>query len=335
MRKFLLPLLVFLLCSGSLVTAKAQVTRLQAREAEWKSYALPKTNFKRQVDAEKTFVFRVPADWEQEGPGFKFKGPHGASLDIAIQKVPEGYPLDDYFATLLRTVNDLTGRAESILTRKTQLQDIEARELFLETPDAEGELIRSTSWVTIHGPAALLFNVQVPVAHAAEIEPFFKAVVQSVIFVGFGDESHEELRKTIVKTPASSPIDQIESIVATLNDATSEREAAVTRLTALVSSTPDVALDLLLDRRPLVRVAAVQAIARNNNAALKSTLWTFIKDDEPLVTEAAARAVAGSPDVIPKLLQHSNSGFNTQAIARVWPFLTKEKRNELLQLIFK
>ena len=335
MRKFLLPLLVFLLCSGSLVTAKAQVTRLQAREAEWKSYALPKTNFKRQVDAEKTFVFRVPADWEQEGPGFKFKGPHGASLDIAIQKVPEGYPLDDYFATLLRTVNDLTGRAESILTRKTQLQDIEARELFLETPDAEGELIRSTSWVTIHGPAALLFNVQVPVAHAAEIEPFFKAVVQSVIFVGFGDESHEELRKTIVKTPASSPIDQIESIVATLNDATSEREAAITRLTALVSSTPDVALDLLLDRRPLVRVAAVQAIARNNNAALKPTLWTFIKDDEPLVTEAAARAVAGSPDVIPKLLQHSNSGFNTQAIARVWPFLTKEKRNELLQLIFK
>lgn len=340
MRKFLLPLLVFLLCCGGLVTAKAQVTRLQAREAEWNSYALPKTNFKRQVNTEKTLVFRVPVDWEQQGQGFNFNGPHSASLEIAFQKIPEGYPLDDYFATLLRTVKDLTGSAESILTRKTQLQDIEARELFLETTSPDGEVIRSTSWVTIHGPAAIVFNVQVPVAHAAEVEPFFKAVVQSVIFVGYGYDSYEEVRNSIVKTPASSsaagsPIDQIESIVATLNDATPEREAAVTRLTALFSSSPDVALDLLLDRRPLIRVATVQAIARSNNAALEPTLWKFIQDNEPLVAEAAARALAITPDIVPKILEHSMSGFRTQTIARVWPFLPKEKRNELLQIIFK
>ena len=335
MRKFpLLPLLVLLLFSGSLVAAKAQVTRLQAREAEWKSYALPKTNFKRQVNAEKTVVFRVPADWEQQGT-FKFKGPHGSSLEILIQKVPEGYPLDDYFASMLRTVKDLTGRAESILTRKTQLQDLEACELFLESPDPEGELIRSTSWVTIHGPAALMLNVQTPVAHAAEIEPFLKAVVQSVIFVGPEYDSHEELRKTTVKTPASSPIDEIENIVATLNDTTVEREAAVTRLTALFSSTPDVAMDLLLDSRPLVLVATVQAIARSNNPALAPTLWKFIQDTEPFVAEAAARALAKTPDIVPKILEKSLSGFNTKMIALVWPFLPKEKRTELLTLIFK
>lgn len=335
MRKFpLLPLLVLLLFSGSFVAAKAQVTRLQAREAEWKSYALPKTNFKRQVNPEKTFVFRVPADWEQQGM-FKFKGPHGSSLEIMIQKIPEGYPLDDYFASMLRTVKDLTGRTESILTRKTRLQDIEARELFIESPDPEGELIRSTSWVTIYGPAALMFNVQTPVAHAAEIEPVLKAVVQSVIFVGPEYDSHEELRQTTVKTPASSPIDEIESIVATLNDTTAEREAAVTRLTALFSSTPDVAMDLLLDRRPLVLVATVQAIARSNNPALTPTLWKFIHDTEPLVAEAAGRALAKTPDIVPKLLEKSLSGFNTKMIALVWPFMPKEKRNELLQLIFK
>lgn len=335
MRKFpLVPLLVLLLCSGSLVAAKAQVTRLQAREAEWKSYALPKTNFKRQVNPEKTFVFRVPADWEQQG-AFKFKGPHGATLEILIQKIPEGYPLDDYFASMLRTVKDLTGRTESILTRKTQLQDIEARELFLESPDPEGELIRSTSWVTIYGPAALMFNVQTPAPHAAEVEPFLKAVVQSVIFVGPEYDSHEELRKTTVKTPASSPIDEIEHIVATLNDTTAEREAAVTRLTALFSSTPDVAMDLLLDRRPLVLVATVQAIARSNNPALAPTLWKFIHDQEPLVAEAAARALAKTPDIVPRIIEKSMSGFNTKMIALVFPFLPKEKRNELLALIFK
>ncbi|HKV32792.1 MAG TPA: transglutaminase domain-containing protein [Pyrinomonadaceae bacterium] len=335
MRKFpLLPLLVLLLCSGSLVAAKAQVTRLQAREAEWKSYALPKTNFKRQVNPEKTVVFRVPADWEQQGT-FKFKGPHDSSLEILIQKIPEGYPLDDYFASMLRTVKDLTGRTESILTRKTQLQDLEARELFLESPDPEGELIRSTSWVTIYGPAALMFNVQTPVTHAAEIEPFFKAVVQSVIFVGPEYDSHEELRKITVKAPASSPIDEIENIVATLNDTTVEREAAVTRLTSLFSSTPDVAMDLLLDRRPLVLVATVQAIARSNNPALAPTLWKFIHDTEPFVAEAAARALAKTPDIVPKILEKSLSGFNTKMIALVWPFLPKEKRTELLALIFK
>lgn len=336
MRKFpLLPLLVLLLCPGGFVVANAQVNRLEAREAEWKSYALPKTNFKRQVSPEKSVIFRVPADWEQQGADFRFIGPHSASLEIIIQKIPEGYPLDDYFATMLRTVKDQTGRAESILTRKTQLQHIEAREISLETPNPEGELIRSTSWVTINGPAALVFNIQVPATHAAEVEPFFKAVVQSVIFVDLGFDSHEELRKSTVKTPASSPVDDVERIVATLNDATAEREAAVTRLTALFSSTPDVALDLLLDRRPLVRVATVQAIARSNNTALTPTLWKFINDEEPLVAEAAARAVANLPDTVAMLLQRSMSGFNTEVLARVWPFMSKEKRNELLEVIFK
>jgi Flp pilus assembly protein TadD len=335
MRKFLLPLVVLLLTSGTLVTANAQATRLQAREAEWKSYALPKTNFRREMNPEKTFVFRVPADWERTSTDFKFRGPHSSSLEIMIQKIPEGYPLDDYFAGVVRTVKDLTGGAESILTRKTQLQDLEAREIFLESPDPEGEIIRSTSWVTIHGPAALLFNVQVPIAHAAEIEPFFKAMVQSVIFVGPDYDSYEELRKTIVKTPPVSPIDEVESMVATLNDTTSEREAAVTRLTALFASTPDVALDLLLDRRPLVRVATVQAIGRSNNSALTPSLWKFVQDKEPLVTEAAARALAKLPNIVPEIVNHSMSGFDTQTIARVWPFMPREKRNELLQLIFK
>jgi len=65
MRK-LLVLLTCLIC-GSAVSLNAQTARLQEREAEWKSYVLPQTNFSRQVNGEKTVVFRVPADWTQQG----------------------------------------------------------------------------------------------------------------------------------------------------------------------------------------------------------------------------------------------------------------------------
>src|SRR5215468_952152 len=101
MRKFLLPLL-FLLCLGSLTSANAQPSRTQAREAEWKSYALPQTNFTRKLDPEKTFIFRVPADWQQQGEALTFHGPNSAVLSVVFQKVPEGYPLDDFFAATVR-----------------------------------------------------------------------------------------------------------------------------------------------------------------------------------------------------------------------------------------
>ncbi|HET9528374.1 MAG TPA: HEAT repeat domain-containing protein, partial [Pyrinomonadaceae bacterium] len=335
MRKFLLPLVVFLFCAGFFASANAQVTRLQAREAEWKNYALPRTNFTRQINPDKNFIFRVPADWQQEGSEFKFKGPHAATLEIGIQKIPDGYPFEDYFASVLQGVRDMPGATESLVTRKTQLQDLEAREIFLELPDAEGQLTRSTSWLAVQGPQALIFNLKVAAAHAAEVEPYFKAVVQSVIFVPFDYEKFETARNATIKTTASHPINEVDGIVASLLDTTSERDAAVSRLAALFSSMPEVAFDLLLDRRPLVRVAAVQAVGRSNNSSLTPLLWELLNDREPLVTEAAARGLSNSPDIVANLLQHSMSGFHTQKLARVWPFMPKEKRNELLQLIFR
>src|SRR5262249_43513951 len=128
MRKFLLPL-IFLLCLGSLISANAQPGHPQAREAEWKSYALPQTNFTRKLNPEKTFIFRVPADWQQEGDTLTFNGPNSAVLKVLVQKVPEGYPLDDFFAATVRTVRDLSGGVESVVTRKTQFQNVDAREM--------------------------------------------------------------------------------------------------------------------------------------------------------------------------------------------------------------
>ncbi|HEV2836289.1 MAG TPA: hypothetical protein VGW58_13270, partial [Pyrinomonadaceae bacterium] len=333
MRKFLIPLV--LLCSAGLFSANAQINRLQTRETEWKNYALPQTNFIRKIDPDKRFTFRVPSDWPQQGDTFFFTGPHSATLEVVIQKVPEGYPLDSFFGAMLQVVKDTTGDAESILTRKTQLQDTETRELSFAFPDDEGQLIHSSSWITIKGPQALVFNLKVPIAHTAEVEPFFKAVVQSVIFLPQSYVLFEKMRDSAIKSPPAAPIHELENIVAALTGATAEREPLLIRLSSIFSSSPDVAIDLLLDSRPLVRAAAVQAVVRSNNSSLTPFLWDALDDQEPLVAEAAARALATSPSLIPDLVQHSLSGFHTETIARVWPFMSKEKRNELLTIVFK
>jgi hypothetical protein len=141
-----LPLIALLFFSGVLASVlasvNAQQTRLPAREAEWKNFALPTTNFTRKRDAEKTVIFRVPADWQQEGESFTFKGPHDAVLKLFAQKAPEGYPLDDYFAATLQAVRDRSAGEDSVVTRRTQFQNVEAREMVLEVVNPEGELMQ-------------------------------------------------------------------------------------------------------------------------------------------------------------------------------------------------
>lgn len=331
MRKSLFLIILLLGCS---VVASAQTSRLQTREAEWKSYVLPQTNFARQVTPEKELLFRVPADWKQETPELTFTGPHSARIIVNINKIPDGYPFQQYFASVLKGIRDLPGAADSTLTRKIQFQDLEAREICLDIPDEEGEMYRRILWTTVSGPLAISFHFQVPTAHAAETEPYFKAVVQSVIFLTIDYPAFETIRASAIKTPAPGPVHEIEDIVASLNQATANREAAITKLASLFSSHTDVAVDLLLDRRPLIRAAAVRALAQTNNSALAPLLWKMVDDEELLVAEAAARSVANSPDVVAQTLQKSLGGLNTKILARIWPFMTKDKRNEMLEKIF-
>ena len=340
MRKCLLPLLLIIVAvSGSFVSSRAQTTqtnaaRIQAREAEWKNYPLPKSNFTRKMNPEKNFIFRIPTDWTPIGD-LEFIGPHDANFKILVDKIPEGYPLDEYFAALLQAVKDMSGAAETVLSRKVELQDTEAREMVLQFTDAEGTSIRSMSWVTIRGPQALMFNLKVPAAHSAEIEPFFKAIIQSVIFVSNDYVAFEPLRSFAIKTPTNGPINELESIVTSLGETTTERESVINRLAALYSATPDIAIDLIIDRRPLIRAAAAQAIARSNNRTLAPFLWQLLDDPEPLVSEAAARSTATTMDVVAQVLEQSFQGFKSEPIARIWPFLPKQKRLELLNALFK
>jgi transglutaminase-like putative cysteine protease/Flp pilus assembly protein TadD len=253
---------------------------------------------------------------------------------VNIQKIPDGYPLQDFFGSVVQIVRDEPGVADTIVVRNTQLQDLDARELFFEAPDPGGEIIRSTTWITVSGPLAYTFNFKAPIAHAAEIEPVFKALVQSVIIVPSNHAPFEALRTSAMKSLAPGPIHERESIVESLTGIQVDRRSVLTRLAALFSSHADVAVDLLLDRRPLVRMAAVEALASANTYSLRPFLWQMVDDAEPLVAEAAARAVAKTPDVINKTLEHSLSGLRAETVARVWAFMARDKRNELLHKLF-
>src|SRR5690242_17562576 len=215
MRKFLLPLIALLLCSGNLFSTHAQQPRVQEREVEWQSYVLPKTNFARKTDPDKNVVFRVPADWQQEGESLNFKGPHESSLKILIQKIPEGYPLDDLFGATLQVVKDRLGNSDELIIRRTQLQDIEAREMVFESQQSDGELLRSIAWCAIYGPHVYWFNLQTPGGHAAELEPYFKALLQSVTFA-VREPRFEELRTAAFKTATPTPIDETENLADSL-----------------------------------------------------------------------------------------------------------------------
>jgi Flp pilus assembly protein TadD len=331
-----LALIIILLCCCVLCApaqVATQLTPAQSREAEWNAYALPQVNFVRKKDPENNIVFRVPADWKQESP-LNFTGPHSAEIRFYVQQIPDGYSLQEYFVSFLQVVRDNAAAAETTVTRKTQIQDLEAREIVLETPNIEGEMIRSVAWIAVSGPLAVTVNFQAPIAHAAELEPLFKDVVQSVMFLSREHTAFETLRTSALRSEAPAPIHEIETIVASINETGIDREPAIGRLTALFGSQPDVAVDLLVDRRPIVRGAAVQALVRSNKSSLSPFLWLSVDDTDPLVAEVAARAVATNTNVIEEIVERSMYGHRVDFIARVWPFMSKDKRLELLQRIF-
>ena len=329
MRK-LIPLLILLLC-GSPVSLKAQSTRLQEREAEWKSYSLPQTTFTRHTTSEKNLVFRIPADWKQSPIELAFFGPNEARISVTPQTVPDGYPLTEYVAAFLKEVGGLTGASESILTRRTQFQDLEAREVFFESQDEQGNMYRSTTWLTIAGPLLISVNMIAPVEHASALEPFFKATVQSVMFVPANFSEFETVRASAIKVAAPVPVHEVANIVAGLNELNSDREAAINRLTPLFASQPESVVDLLIDRRAIIRSAATEALARSKNVALKPLLWHVLDDFDPFVAEAAARRLAQELDISAQLLNRSWTQNAGARYARVWPFMSKDNRVKFMQ----
>jgi tetratricopeptide (TPR) repeat protein len=332
MQKFLVALCLLLVSICPVVFA--QDDREQARIAEWKQYQLPDAPYSRFVGPDSKFIFRIPADWKKPGSELTFVGPHSSMIRVVTEKIPDGYPLPNYVAAFMRALDGVSGAEESLVSRRTEFQDLEAREISFETQGPDGDQFRSVTWVTTIGPDATIFILQTPAKNASEIEPFFKGVIQSVSFTDAFALEQLEVRQKDLKRVAS-PIKEFQNVLAELNQTNSNRAAAIDRLASIFNTSPDMVLDLFLDRRPIVRAAAVEALSRSSNSSYEPFLWDALNDREIFAAAIAARRLAQIPEFPAKLLAHSMSGFATEPMARVWPFMSKENRLEILKAGFK
>lgn len=337
-RVRLLVVLLVQLAAGS--QAVAQTADPQARESEWKNYKLPAVEFTRFVGATKIVSFRAPASWERSPGYLQFKGPHDAELTLVVEKVPDGIPLKSFTNAVLQNLRNIPGGSDSLTVRPTEISGLEAREFFFTIPNLRGEITRRMIWCTVSGPNAVSVVFVCPEANAAELEPYFKAVLESVVIFESDAECDlfERLRGSAIKDPAAVKIDYVRSLVETItgfDDAA--RVKAVEALVSVFDATPDAAVDLLMDRDPIVRSSAIEAVGRSSNRGLDGFLVRALADQSASVAVRAARSLAKRDDIV-KLLREDSAGWEglqQNRVMRVAPFLNEKGRNQLVDELLR
>lgn len=338
-RSILYPFLYSLsalICLSS--SAYAQSLSIEEREAEWQGFKVPSTLYSRFVDQKETLSVRVPADWKKYGEGLTFAGPEGSQLNILVEEIPYGIPLKGYVEALLQGLRNLPGGPDSLTVRKTQIAGNEAREILFEVTDTTGTDSRRLIWTTVEGANAFTFILITPAANAAEIEPYFKGVMQSVLIfrLGFAHENFKSARAMAFEKDEPVRIDEAQAIAPDLDSLDiAARARAIEKLTSLFAINPDPALDLLADSRSMVRAAAVDAIVASGNKRLVEILLFVLDDSEPFVYERAAKRLAENPGIVSILQSHTANWFITSRLLRVWPFLDAKPRVEIAGEMFK
>lgn len=324
------------LCGQSL----AQNPNVVAREAEWRNYKLPETDFVRHVDASQSVLFRAPVDWKQQGIGLSLAGADSAELRVVVEEISDGIPLKSYVSAMLQGLRDLPGGADSITVRRTQISGVEAREIMFEMSDNRGVMSRRSIWCVVSGTKAVSFIFAAPLAQVNKLEPYFKAVVQSaVIFTHpFEYTRYEASRAAAIKESKPARVDAVQSLITALDgmDQTA-RAKAVSSLAAIFSSSPDSAIDLTLDERPMVRAAALDAISLSGNKALSKFLLVGVTDSDTFVVEHAAKAIARMPDV-ETILRDATSNWTMpglQMILNASAFLDQKTRARIAAELLK
>ena len=337
-RVRLLVVLLVQLAAGSV--AAAQTADPQARESEWKKYKLPAVEFTRFIGATKIVSFRAPTSWERSPGYLQFKGPHDAELILVVETVPDGIPLKSYTNAVLQNLRNIPGGSDSLTVRPTEISGLEAREFFFTIPNLRGDLTRRMIWCTVSGPNAVSLVFVCPEANAAELEPYFKAVLESVVIFESDAECDlfERLRGEAIKDPGAVKIDHVRSMVETItgfDDAA--RVKAVEALVSVFDSTPDAAVDLLMDRDPIIRSSAIEALGRSSNRGLDGFLVRALADQSAAVAVRAARSLAKRDDIV-KLLREDSAGWEglqQNRVMRVAPFLNEKARYQLVDELLR
>src|SRR6185503_11710531 len=317
MQRLRILLIVCIIHLATGFSALAQTADPQSRESEWKRYKLPAAEFSRFVAPTRIVSFRAPAGWERSGL-LQFKGPHESNLQVLLEKVPDGIPLKSFTNAVLQNLRNIPGGADSLTVRPTEISGQEAREFFFTLPDLRGETTRRMIWCTVSGPNAISFAFICPESKAAELEPYFKAVIESIVIFESDAECDlfERLRSAAIKEEKPVKIDHVRSLVETItgfNDAA--RRKAVEALATVFDTNPDAAVELLMDRDSIVRGSAVEAVGRSSNRGLDGFLVRALADQSATVAVRAARSLAKRDDIV-KLLREDSAGWEGLQINR-------------------
>jgi hypothetical protein len=316
---------------------RSQQSRVAEREAEWNQYVLPHSTFVRQTDPSNAVLLQVPSEWQRRpSDKLEFSGPHDSSLNVIVEQIPDGSALQGYVSAIMQSLRGVSDNPDSIVVRGTTMSGLDAREIMFETSAGSADVTRRIIWCTVRGSNALSVILLAPITKVAEIEPYFKAVVQSVTLVDKYDyEGFDALRKKAIKEARPQRVDEVQSLAASLSIlGASSRQANVAKLASMFMSSPDTAIDLVLDSRPMVRAAAFEAIAQSQNSALEPFLTRALNDRELFVAEQVARSIAANGNVIDLLRDHSMDWFQTEPLVRVWPFLKRANQVKILEEIF-
>ena len=330
----LVSTLVWLLClSGAALSQKDKVSQ---REAEWLSYRLPKTNFVRQTDAKKLVTYWTPEEWHDKGDR-TFNGPEGTALKLIVEAVPDGIPMSTVLASMMQSLQSLPGIADSLIVRRTELSNLDAREIMFEVPDLNGVPTHRVIWITVQGPDAFSIVFVTPSARAAETEPYFKAVVDSTLIgtapaAAIGNDKQPP--PPAETAPPEERIDEVLNAITLLeSDDPAARLGIPLTLRRLLSTSPQMMHDLAGDRRPEVRLALAEAIGAQPGS-YGSTLFQFLRDRDLQVSEAAARSLATTTDIVARLREQTFGWYEVEPVIRVWPFLDHKQRLQIATEIF-
>lgn len=145
----------------------------------------------------------------------------------------------------------------------------------------------------------------------------------------------KDARAIVIEADKPVRVDEVQAIVPDVDSLdASIRAKAISNLAKHFASYPDPAIDLLADKRSMVRAAAVDAVVLSNNKKLTSVLLFALEDREPFVAERAARHLAEDVNIATLLRKHTEEWYNTPALMKIWPFLNQKTRVNIVTDIF-
>jgi Flp pilus assembly protein TadD len=335
--KFQVALALILLCFAA--ESRAQNANTGAREDEWQGYKLPASNFIRLTDSTKALAFRVPIEWKQQGSELNFEGPD-AELKIVIEKIPDGIPLRAYVAALVQGLRGLPGGPDALLVRRTKMVGVEAREFVFEFADARGATMRRIIWTAVDGPRAVSFLFTTPTARATQDEPYFKAVIQSATLSdGATNAAFDLTYSNEFKENKPGRIDEVLALIEALDSIDAQARAkTISSLAKIFAAAPEAAIDLLNDRRPMIRAAAIDAIESSRNAKLATFLIDALDDGDSFVAERAAKGFTVLEPEFGKWMRNNISTWQVwgfQKILRASAYVDEGTRAQIAAALFK